>query len=100
MIPARLLVESRADDDIRTAYRWYETQQEGLGERFSAELQATYQRIFDGPQRYGATPDGVRHARLRRFPYSVYFVIEDDVIIVFAVLHGRRDPVVWQRRRG
>ncbi|MFY9609511.1 MAG: hypothetical protein WAU45_12960 [Blastocatellia bacterium] len=33
----------------------------------------------------------------RRFPYAIYFSVEDEVI-VFAVLHTARDPAEWQRR--
>jgi hypothetical protein len=34
----------------------------------------------------------VRRARHRRFPYSVFYVIRDDLIDVLAVYHGRRRP--------
>jgi hypothetical protein len=35
---------------------------------------------------------------MRRFPYGVYFVLEEDneVAIVMAVLHLRRNPTAWQ----
>lgn len=34
-----------------------------------------------------------------RFPYAVYFVVLSRHISVIAVLHGHRNPQVWQRRR-
>jgi hypothetical protein len=35
---------------------------------------------------------------LRRFPYSLFFVIEDETLIVIACFHGSRDPAQWQTR--
>lgn len=40
----------------------------------------------------------VHRALLRRFPYSLFLVIEDETLIVIACLHGRRDPAHWQAR--
>jgi plasmid stabilization system protein ParE len=98
--PDWFIVESRADDEVRDAYAWYQNERQGLGDDFLAELRAAYLRIIEGPRRYQATSTGVRRVQLRRFPYIVYFVIEGEVVIVFAVLHARRDPAIWQRRRG
>jgi hypothetical protein len=36
--------------------------------------------------------------RVRRFPYSVFFLPEPLRLVVFAVFHARRNPLVWQRR--
>jgi plasmid stabilization system protein ParE len=40
----------------------------------------------------------VRRALLRRFPYAVFFKNHEEVVIVIAVLHMRRDPDAWKSR--
>jgi plasmid stabilization system protein ParE len=35
---------------------------------------------------------------VRRFPYSVYYVVEPSQIVVLAIFHGRRDPKQWRSR--
>jgi plasmid stabilization system protein ParE len=35
---------------------------------------------------------------LKRFPYGLYYSIEDGAVVIVAVVHGRRDPAVWQNR--
>jgi plasmid stabilization system protein ParE len=35
---------------------------------------------------------------VRRFPYSVFYRVEADRIVVLAVFHGRRNPRIWQAR--
>jgi plasmid stabilization system protein ParE len=39
-----------------------------------------------------------RRALLRRFPYPVLYVLEDQLILVTAVFHGHRDPRRWSER--
>ena len=70
------------------------------GLEFLDELRATYDRIADGPLKYQLIRSGIRRALLRRFPYAVYFAVEEDILVVLAVLHASRDPAEWQRRRG
>ncbi len=100
MTEHRLVSEPRADLDVAAAFEWYENERAGLGHEFLDELRATYDRVADGPLKYQHLRSGIRRALVHRFPYGVYFAVEDDVIVVLAVLHASRDPAEWQRRRG
>lgn len=94
----RLVSEQRADLDIEAVFDWYEKEQPRLGIEFLDELRATYNRIVAGPFKYQHLRSGIRRALLRRFPYAVYFAVEQTVIVVLTVLHASRDPAEWQRR--
>ncbi len=85
--------------DIESTVAWYDRQRGGLALEFIQELRAAYDRIVEHPLVYQDLRGGIRRAMLRRFPHAVYFVVEDDVIVVLAVLHAGRDPAEWQRRR-
>ena len=100
MTQYRLVSEPQADLEIEAAFRWYEKEQPGLGVEFLEELGTTYSRIREGPLKYQHLRAGIRRALLRRFPYAVYFAVEQGKIIVLAVLHASRDPAEWQRRKG
>jgi len=41
---------------------------------------------------------GFHRALSKRFPFGVYYLVEDAVIRIYAVLDLRRDPA-WIRRR-
>jgi len=96
----RLISEPAADLDVIAAFEWYEGERPGLGWEFLDELRGTYTRVEDGPFHYQDLRAGVRRALLRRFPYSVYFAVERELVVVVAVLRASRDPAEWQRRRG
>jgi plasmid stabilization system protein ParE len=95
----RLVAEPAADRDVEAAFAWYENECAGLGFDFLAELRVAYDRILEGPLKYRDQRSGIRRALLRRFPYAVYFSLQEDVVVVLAVLHAHRDPAAWQTRR-
>ena len=90
--------EPAVDADVEAAFDWYENEEPGLGQEFLQELRAAYYRIFDHPLAYQDYRSGIRRALTRRFPYAVYFAVEEQNIIIVAVLNTGRDPAVWQRR--
>ena len=93
-----LIIGPEAERDVEAAFTWYEGEHTGLGVSFSQELRATYARILDRPLGYQVLRSGVRRATMRRFPYAVFYVLEDDIILVTAVVHTSRNPETWQRR--
>jgi len=84
--------------EIEASFEWYEREESGLGFEFLNQLRAAYLRILDRPLAYQDLRSGIRRALTRRFPYAIYFSIEDDRIVIVAVLHTARDPTEWQRR--
>jgi hypothetical protein len=38
-------------------------------------------------------------AGVKRFPYSLFFKVESNRIVVIACMHGRRNPKRWKVRR-
>jgi toxin ParE1/3/4 len=69
-----------ARTELVEAQDWYEAEAAGLGRQFPTVFR------------------NVRRALLRRFPYSLFFVVEDETLIVIACFHASRDPAHWQKR--
>jgi plasmid stabilization system protein ParE len=89
----------RARDELIDAQDWYENEAPGLGRRFRAAVDAVVQRMSATPRQFPVIHKNVRRALLRRFPYSLMFVIEaDEKLTVIACFHGSRDPAHWQKR--
>ena len=91
-----------AIDDLEDAVLWYETKRDGLGLRFRSAVIKAEQRLAQNPG-LGApvvgrsVPRGVRRLRLKRFPYSLFYVDDGEVVVV-AVAHDRRRPGYWKDR--
>lgn len=47
-----LVLRKEAEEDIRTAYEWYEQQREQLGRAFVVEIDRTFEAIEEQPDAY------------------------------------------------
>ena len=93
-----LIVRPEAEAEIGEAFDWYEERVSGLGLDFILNLDAAFNAILRNPLLYPALHKNIRRALLRRFPYQVFFVYEENRVVVLAVFHGKRDPKHWKHR--
>jgi plasmid stabilization system protein ParE len=61
-------------------------------------VQEAVENIAAAPLRFAVIDKGRRRAGIRRFPYGLFFLLEDTQIVVIACFHGRRHPKHWQLR--
>ena|SRR5258705_13352192 len=94
----RLVLRLQARSEIAEAADWYERQGVGLGDDFLRAVGVTISSIHRNPEQYQRIRGRMRRAVLRRFPYSVVYMLTDDEIVVVGCVHGRRDPKRWQER--
>jgi len=69
----------------------YESREPGLGNRFVQQVRDTIERIAQNPFQYQVAIDDARRARVRRFPYAVWYRVLDDESVVIACLAHRQD---------
>src|SRR6266852_9695000 len=93
-----LVIREEAEADLAGAKHWYEEKRAGLGDQFILCVDAAIERICRMPEVHAVLHKGVRRGLVRRFPYGIFYRIEDDYISILAVMHNRRDPGHWQAR--
>ena len=85
--------------DILEAITWYENHREGLGDEFFISLEKSKHLIEQNPLQFSQKYKGIRKAIINRFPYIIYFKIENpQKVIVYAVLHMKRSEKQLRRR--
>lgn len=80
--------------ELTDAHDWYESRAGGLGEEFLRMAYAAFEELVEFPEKYEVVYGSYRRALLRRFPYSLYYVIGQDAITVYGAFHTSRDPHV------
>ncbi|OGA64116.1 MAG: hypothetical protein A3G81_01615 [Betaproteobacteria bacterium RIFCSPLOWO2_12_FULL_65_14] len=85
--------------DLASGFGYYEEQKGGLGERFLAAVNATFDAIGRHGEMFAQVHGEVRRALVSRFPHAVFYRIEANRVVVLTVLHTARDPKVWPRPR-
>lgn len=91
-------IRSDAEIDIEDAAIWYEQQRKGLGNDFLDEVQNAIRKMSENPYLYPIVHRNTRRTLIRRFPFAIYYLIEQDSLVVVAVMHGSRHPKRWQQR--
>ncbi len=87
-----------ANEDLLEARAWYDNIRPELGERFALAVEATLEAIAEHPLQFPVVYRNRRRAGVRRFPYSVFFEVLENRIVIIACFHGRRNPRRWQSR--
>jgi hypothetical protein len=94
----KIKILNSSNQDLMDGYWFYEKQAEGLGVFF---LDSLFSDIDSLTIYAGIHPLFFeKYYRLlsKRFPFAVYYRIEDDIILVYAVLDCRRNPA-WARKK-
>ncbi|CCQ51662.1 MULTISPECIES: type II toxin-antitoxin system RelE/ParE family toxin [Crocosphaera] len=81
------------------AVRYYTEQRTEVAQAFINAIEDAVYRVRESPTRYNAIDDDVRRCMTRRFPYGILYTIEQDYILILAVMHCSREPGYWKSRR-
>ncbi|HLC16537.1 MAG TPA: type II toxin-antitoxin system RelE/ParE family toxin [Thermodesulfovibrionia bacterium] len=87
-----IFVKPDAEIDLLEAFEYYEEQVTGLGSEFVRCIDAKIEFIRRNPLSYPKKHNDFRRALVHRFPYGIYYKIEDERIVIFAVLHLKQEP--------
>ena len=94
----RIVFRPQAVTELAEAVEWYEARGRGLGAEFLRSLDAVVAHLQRHPTLYPIVFGDARRAVLRRFPFSLIYIVRDNELLIAACIHSRRDPSRWQER--
>lgn len=93
----KIKILDEAENDIIDGIEFYELQKENLGKYFLdsilSDIESLY--IYAGIH---IVIDGYFRLLAKRFPYSIYYKIEEKTILIYAVLDCRQNPINKEKR--
>jgi len=87
-----------AEAELQEARTWYDDIRPELGERFARAVENTIEAIAERPSQFPVIYRGRRRAGVWRFPYGIFFEIQEHRVLIIACFHGKRQPKRWQKR--
>ena len=96
----KLKILSSATQDLIQGFKFYEKQAEGIGNYF---LETLYAEIDSLTETVGIHPIYFKtyHRLLsKRFPFAVYYQIDNNVTYIYAVLDCRKNPALTRQKLG
>ena len=94
----RLVFHPSIPDDLAGAVGYYEDISTVLANRFRDQVNRRLNEIVDNPESFPLDLAPVRFAKIERFPYIVFFAVNEFMVSILAIVHGRSDPTKWQDR--
>ncbi len=94
-----VIIRPEAEAEVQAAFDWYEEQSDGLGFEFLRAIDACLAGVKRNPSAFTIVHDpNIRRALVRRFPYALFYFVEDDTLVIIAVFNVKRHPIDWLRR--
>ena|SRR5829696_10137031 len=86
-----------AAEDLESGAQFYESCSSGVGDYFLDSILSDLDSLILFA---GVHPIYFQFHRMlsKRFPFAIYYEIEDEVVYVYAILDLRRDPL-WIRKQ-
>ncbi|HEY5344846.1 MAG TPA: type II toxin-antitoxin system RelE/ParE family toxin [Verrucomicrobiae bacterium] len=96
----RVIFEAEAEAELNEAIAWYDSQTDGVGQKFSSEVHSSLHEAAKAPQRFPFAGPTTQKIKVFDWPYSIYFTLLEDSarLIVVSVFHGSRNPAKLRRR--
>jgi hypothetical protein len=89
---------SESKTELLQAVEYYEQCSTGLGLEFSEEVYSSIKQILRFPLAWSSSSKNTRRCLTKRFPYGIIYAINEDSIIIIAIMHLNRKPNYWHKR--
>ena len=93
-----VIVRREAQLEVQEAFQYYQDKSEGLGFEFLRSLDAVLQSVKRNPIAYQTIYKETRRVLLRKFPYALFYMIEENRIIIIPCFHQKRSEIDWLQR--
>jgi toxin ParE1/3/4 len=84
--------------ELEEADSWYFSHSYEVSLDFLHDLYAAVEDVALAPRRWPVYLHGTRRIVMQRFPFSVIYLNDPDVIRIIAVAHSKRRPGYWRDR--
>jgi plasmid stabilization system protein ParE len=95
----RYVFHPEALNEYAEAVQYYTEQRVEIAQAFINAIEDTVYRLKESPARYAEINEDVRRCMARKFPYGILYTIEQDYILILAVMHCSREPGYWKNRK-
>ena len=81
------------------AVQYYAEQRTEIAQAFINAIEDAIFRIREYPNRYATIDEDIRRCMTRKFPSGILYTIEQDNILILAVMHCSREAGYWKNRK-
>lgn len=87
-----------ADQELIEAIDYYNDQLVGLGDQFYTSFLNTVSYITKAPEAWKKVGSNTRRINIKRFPYLILYVLDEQDILITCIAHQHRNPWFYMER--
>ena len=84
-----------AEQEYYGAIAWYNKQKHGLGSVFLHYFEDRIVDLLLNPYLSNIVEENIRRAYMKKFPYAIFFAIEEKHLEILRIRHFSRLPINW-----
>ncbi len=86
------LLSTLALKELEEGKAYYNLQKAALGDEFEETIRNSIEEIFKSPYLYPVIAAPVHRKVISRFPYNIFYRVDDDAIVILSIAHQHRKP--------
>lgn len=86
----KIVISEEAEIQIFEAILYYSKISESLSEKFNKKLIETIDYLSENPEYFQNRYREIRIVLIKKFPYSVHYIIKNNTVFVLKVLHQKQ----------
>jgi len=95
----KYIFHPEALEEYQSAIFYYFEINPRLAESFAKAIETGIENIIMFPEAWSIVEEDVRRHLIKRFPFGIYYCVENKCISIYAVMHMSRLPEYWEKRR-
>ena len=87
----KLILKTNAAVEIEDVISFYVSKNSILAKRIEKEIRLAFKTIVKNPESFQCRYSEIRIFWLNKFPYGLYYIWENDEVVVLAFWHSKED---------
>ncbi|MBI5789552.1 MAG: type II toxin-antitoxin system RelE/ParE family toxin [Candidatus Schekmanbacteria bacterium] len=92
-------IHPEAYKELEQSKSWYDERSKNLGSEFLFAVERAVRLIQEFPARWPLYSGVTKRFLLHRFPFGLVYRYDENRIQILAIVHTRRKPGYWEKRK-
>jgi hypothetical protein len=88
----KIEISKYAQLEIEESKEYYNLQKNSLGDDFKYDVFMAFNNIVYSPSLYPNVTKNIKRCLLHRFPFSIFYTVKKDSVLILSVAHQHRKP--------
>lgn len=88
----QILIPQSVYEELNQIALYYESNQKSLGLKFLLDWELSSIILKKSPFLFQKKHKQLRSVNLKRFPYTIVYEVEENIVYIYRVIHNRKKP--------